>query len=166
MAHIFFEEEQRLTNLRWLWVALFILMMVPMIPLIFLLPNVPDKDFAMLLLSAFGFTPILLLLIYVRFQVRIDNEGLHYKFFPIQWSWRKITLSEIQSIDFNPKVNIIDRFSIGHRLNPFTNTLRMNITGKSFITIYLNSGRKLLVGTEKVESMATTLKRLTQRTQA
>jgi hypothetical protein len=165
MAHIFFEEEQRLTNIWWLWVAIFVLIMVPLVSLIILSEEAPDKDKNMLLLAAFGIVPFAFLMIYVRFQVRVDKEGLHYKFFPIHWNWKNITLNEIQSIDFEPKVNFIDRISIGHQLNRFTNTLRLNITGKSFIIIYLNSGRKLLVGTENVENMTSALKRLTKRTE-
>ena len=163
MAHIFFEEQQQLTNVRWLWIVIIGAMVTPLIPIAFV-SDIPDQDLTMLLISAFGFIPILGLLYFVRLYIRIDNEGFHYKFFPAQWSWKSIDLKTIKNIDFNPVVNFIDRNTIGHRLNRFTNTLRMNITGKSFIQIQLSTGRKILVGTENHEVMMRALNRLTNRT--
>lgn len=139
--------------------------MVPLLLLFILLPDVPEKDMNMLLLSAFGFLPIVILLFYVRFYVRIDGEGFHYKFFPVQWRWRSISANEIQSIDFQPTVSFIDRFTIGYRLNRFTNTLGMNITGKSFILLTLTNSKKVLIGTENNEMLTAALKRLTNPTE-
>src|SRR5688572_28537767 len=105
MAHLHYEEEQRFAHVTWIWVALVLLLLSA--PTIILLDDsASQKDVTMVLLTtAFAFIPMAAILLFAKLQIRIDSEGLHYKFFPSVYKWKTIPKKIIQAFEVSAKKN-------------------------------------------------------------
>ena len=163
MAHLHYEEEQRFSNVMWIWVAMGILLLTA--PLLTLLSDsISQKDVTRVLLStAFAFIPMVVLLLFAKLQIKIDGEGLHYRFFPSVFKWRTISKNSIESFEVTAKKNLWEKLECGYgyRNNRFKKTISMNITGAKFARIKLIDGRRLKIGTVNPESMERALRKLT-----
>lgn len=114
-----------------------------------------------LLSTLLASVPVLATLLYSKLQLRIDDVGIHYKFFPGVWKWKTITKSEIESFEFSAMKSVFEKLECGYSRNLFSNSIRMNITGKKFLRMKLKDGRKIKIGSENAEEMERALKRLT-----
>lgn len=163
MSHIHFEEEQRFTSIPWLWVAIFIPLLIP---LFFITGEPTQEDVTMLLLTILmGWIPIAIILFYSKFQLKVDRDGLRYKFFPAVWRWKLVPKDNIASFEIRSKKTFIEKLTFGYRNNRFTNTIRMNITGDTFVYIKLTMGRTLKIGTNNAEGLKLALQRLQTTTE-
>jgi RsiW-degrading membrane proteinase PrsW (M82 family) len=163
MAHLHYEEEQRFSNVTWVWVA-FALLLLAALTLPLMSDSVSEKDMTSILLSTlFAFLPMAGLLLFAKFQFRIDEKGLHYRFFPAIFKWRTITKNNIESFEVSAKKNFWEKIECGYgyRHNRFKKTISMNVTGSKFARINLADGRKLKIGTVNPESMERALRQLT-----
>ena len=158
MSHLHYEEEQRFSNIPWIWIALLALAIIPTI--IIAMDQSREVDVSMLALTVIlGFVPVALILFYARLQIKIDTQGFHYKFFPAVMKWRVITKNEIKSYEVSDKLGI-EKFEIGHKRSFLNKTISMNITGKKMIRLELKNGHKLKIGTENPEGAERALKKL------
>lgn len=161
MAHLHYEEEQRFTNVRWLWLVLALIILLPLL-LTFNDTGMNQQEIIALLLSTlFASVPVVAILLYSKLQLRIDDVGVHYRFFPGVWKWKTILKTEIESFELSAMNSIFEKLECGYRRNLFTDTIRMNITGKKFLRMKLKDGRKIKIGSEHPEEMERVLKRLT-----
>lgn len=161
MSHLHYEEEQRFSNKRWIWFVLFFLFLLPII--MALTEEEPNqKDMTMILLSTvFAILPVAAILLYSKFQIKIDNQGIHYKFFPAVIKWRVISKDMIESFEVTAKQTLLEKVECGYRRNRLNNTIVMNISGEKFARIKLKDGRRLKIGSENPEGLARALRKLT-----
>lgn len=163
MAHIHYEEEQRFSNVTWIWVALILLLLT--IPSLTLFSDtISQKDVTSVLLStAFAFIPMVVTLIFAKLQIKIDGVGVHYKFIPSVFKWRTIAKNSIESFEVTPKKNLWEKLECGYgyRNNRFKRIISMNVTGVKFARIKLTDGRRIKIGTVNPESMERALRQLT-----
>jgi hypothetical protein len=163
MSNLHYEEEQRFSNVTWIWVAMVLLLLAaPTLTLVS--DSVSQKDMTSVLLStAFAFIPMVVILLFAKLQIKIDVEGIHYKFFPSVLKWRIIPKNSIESFEVSPKKNLWEKLECGYgyRHNRFKKTISMNVTGKKFARIKLTDGRRLKIGTINPESMERALRKLT-----
>jgi hypothetical protein len=161
MAHIHFEEEQRFTNVAWIWIASLLLVLVP-VGISVADPDTTSENLTVMLLSIpLGLLPVIGILLYSKLLVQINGEGLRYKFFPTVYRWKVITGNEIESFEVTPGKNFLEKVEMGHKRNLLNNSIAMNITGKSFARIKLKDGRKLKIGTNNPEEFKRALQKLT-----
>ncbi|HEU5289960.1 MAG TPA: hypothetical protein VFU05_04900 [Cyclobacteriaceae bacterium] len=163
MAHIHYEEEQRFSHVTWIWVA-FVLLLLAAPTLTLLSDSVSEEDMTKVLLStALAFLPMGVILLFAKLQIRIDGEGLHYRFIPSVFKWRTIAKNNIQSFEVTAKKNLWEKIECGYgyRRNRFNKTISMNVTGSKFARITLTGGQKLKIGTVNPESMERALRQLT-----
>jgi len=163
MSHLHYEEEQRFSNVTWIWVALVILLL--MIPLLTLFSDsISQKDVTSVLLStAFAFVPMVGMLLFAKLQIKIDGVGIHYRFFPTLFRWRTISKSIIESFEVTAKKNLWEKLECGYgyRSNRFKKTISMNVTGVKFARIKLTDGRRFKIGTVNPEGIERALRKLT-----
>jgi len=163
MAHIHYEEEQRFSNVIWVWVAFGLLMLIAPIATL-LSDSVSQKDMQSVLIStAFSCLPFAIILIFSKLQIKVDREGLHYRFIPAVFKWRTISKNSIQAFEVTPKKNIWEKLECGYgyRNNRFKKTISMNVTGSKFARLSLTDGRKFKIGTANPETMERVLRQLT-----
>ncbi len=163
MSHLHYEEEQRFSNVTWIWVAMVLLLLAaPTLTLVS--DSVSQKDMTSVLLStAFAFIPMVGMLLFAKLQIKIDGGGLHYKFFPSVLKWRTISKDSIESFEVTPKKNLWEKLECGYgyRNNRYKRIISMNVTGAKFARIKLTDGRRLKIGTINPESMERALRKLT-----
>jgi len=161
MAHFHYEEEQRFANVRWLWAVQILIILLPLL-LTLNKKDIAQESLIMVLLSTLlACIPVAGMLLYSKLQIKIDGDGIHYKFLPGVWKWKTITKTEIESFEFSPMKSFFEKLECGYRRNLFSNSIRMNITGKKFLRMKLKDGSKIKIGSENPEEMERVLKRLT-----
>ena len=161
MAHLYYQEEQRFTNVRWLWLVLILIILLPLL-LTYNDKGMNQQELITLFLSTLlAVVPVVAMLFFSKLQLRIDDGGIHYRFFPGVWKWKTITKTEIESFEFSDMKSLFEKWETGYCRNLFTDSIRMNITGKKFLRMKLKDGGKIKIGSENPEEMERALKRLT-----
>jgi hypothetical protein len=96
---------------------------------------------------------VLALIVNLRLETRIDNQGIHYKFRPFVRNWKLIPVSDIRSAEVI-KYNPLLYGGWGYRLGLFGHGRAINIRGNRGISIIRMNGKKLMIGTQKPEEAA------------
>lgn len=161
MSHLHYEEEQRFTGVVWIWIFSFILILVPLL-IAASSDNVSDSDKIVIALSTLlGFIPVIAILWFSKLQLKVDDNGVHYRFPPAVWRWKTVSGKVIESFEVSKKQNLREKLEIGFRRSLLFNTTTMNITGKKIARIQLQDGQKLKIGSENPESLERALRKLT-----
>jgi hypothetical protein len=161
MSHIHFEEEQRLTRVRWIWFAWIAFLLFPL----FTLPlgesgSMQDVGQIFLTMGATAL-PLGVVLFMTRFQVKIDEEGIRYRFMPNSYKWRFIPKTTIESFEVQEKKTWFEKIHCGYYRSHKCNSIQMNITGKKLVHVKLTGGKRIKIGSENPEGIEYALKRLT-----
>jgi hypothetical protein len=98
--------------------------------------------------------------LFARLETEIKPDGIYYRFLPIHFKSKRIlweTISESYVIKYNP---IADFGGWGFRLSIFGDGKALSISGDHGLQIVYNSGKRLLLGTQKPEEIKTVLRNL------
>ncbi|WP_193316052.1 hypothetical protein [Flavicella marina] len=155
-----FIEEQRFTQ-RWLLIVIFI----SMIPPIAIIINTYVKSNQMStteFISALTLVTLSCCVIFIfKLKTRIDEFGIHYKFFPFHIRKRIISWNEITSIEVR-KYDAVSKYGgWGLKGGAFWNKNKgqaINVKGDIGIQLLLKKGKKLLIGTQKKEEAIQVIK--------
>lgn len=173
MNRRYFEEKQLFRENLWVWYIFAAFSMLLMIPLVYgmyqqLIMGEPwgdkplsDNGLAIVFLFSLANGLLVMWILYsIRLEVYIDDEGIHYSFFPNSKAWKVITKNEIISYDVRHKRNLFEMGGIGYHRNRFKRTRSMTIRGPKHIRFILAGNNKMLIGTQKPEEFDRALKRL------
>ena len=143
-----FEENQKFKQW-WLWVILLFYPILSIIPF--------DENginyYAFLITVAFP------LLVYVfQLRVKINEEGLHYQFYPFHFKSHIIKLHEIEKFEALQYRPIGDYGGWGIR-HGFKGKA-YNISGNKGVKIYLKNGKNILFGSQKYKELEKALKKI------
>jgi hypothetical protein len=147
-----FKEEQRFTQ-TWLIVLLTVSIMIPIaiIAQEYLKENtkMTTNEFV---LSLAGILVTVLFIFSFKLTTRIDEKGIHYQFFPIHFSLKTITWSELKVAKVRTYYPISEYGGWGLRGGFFLNKSKgkaINVSGDIGIQLKYKNGKKLLIGTQK-----------------
>lgn len=104
--------------------------------------------------------PLIAILALGRYDLRIDTEGVHYRFMPRAWKWKLIPRDNIASVEIRKPKNLHERISCGYKRRVFHQKIFMNIAGRSFIEIVCKDGKRIVAGTTDPESARWALSRM------
>lgn len=149
-----FKEEQRFTQL-WLILLIAISTLVPLGIIIGTYIKNPKSYSIIEFILIIGVIIIVSGLIFLfKLTTRIDEKGIHYKFFPFHWRFKVIKWNEIN----NAYTRTYDALSEyggwgfkGGKLWKKSKGTAINISGNIGIQLVLKNGKKLLIGTQKQE---------------
>lgn len=146
-----FIEEQRFTQL-WLIIILIFSSLVPIGMLINEYQN--DKNsFSLemvLLISLVILLPLGIIFLF-KLSTRIDEQGIHYQFFPFHFSLKKIGWNEISKSyvrTYDP-VGEYGGWGLKSGILFSKKGKAINVSGDIGIQLELKNGKKLLIGTQK-----------------
>jgi len=91
----------------------------------------------------------LLMFLYLKLITRIDEFGIHYKFFPLHWAFKTISWQNIATCELR-KYNAIKEYGgwgVKHSLRKKTGK-SYTVKGSNGLQIVLKSGKKILIGTQ------------------
>lgn len=159
-----FKEEQRFNQI-WLIVLILVSILVPIGVIIKEYTKDPSSFSTAEFISIIGVMIVASGIIFVfKLSTRIDEEGIHYKFFPFHWSFKVITWNEIENIYVRNYNAIREYGGWGLKSGVVWNNSKgkaINVSGDIGIQLELKNGKKLLIGTQKqneAESVLATYK--------
>ncbi len=147
-----FKEEQRFTQ-TWLIVLMFSTTLVPIGIIIneFTKENSTMKIEELFLVMSIMIIAILPIFFF-KLYTRIDEKGIHYRFFPFHLKYKLILWKEISSC-YIRKYDALTEYGgwgfKGGALWKKANGKAINVSGDIGIQMELSNGKKLLIGTQK-----------------
>ena len=129
-------ENQRFTQL-WLWLILAgVLMGVMMTGEV----------------VAVGITLIVFVVFYLlELRTKIDNEGIHYRFFPLHRKTRTIKWTDVDKAYVRQYKPLLEYGGWGFRYG--LKGTAMNVRGNMGMQLVLKNGRKILIGTQRAKDL-------------
>ena len=140
-----FEETQRFTQW-WVWIILFF----SLAPLFY----VETNSLYVKLIAV----SLLVFIYIIKLNVKVDNNGLHYQFFPIHMKHRTIKFEEFikfEAITYSPIMDY-GGWGIRHRFK----SKAYNIKGNRGVKIHLKNGKNILFGSQHPEALAKALEEI------
>lgn len=145
-----FKEEQRFIQL-WLIILLAISTTVPLV--------IITREYLNNKVSLYNFLGTLALVVFAsgfifffKLKTRIDEQGIHYQFFPFHLKFKLVKWNEINKA-YVRKYDAISEYGGWGIKNIFwrKNGTAVNVSGNIGIQLELTNGKKLLIGTLKEE---------------
>jgi hypothetical protein len=153
----YFEEVQSMQQVRWIWYFLVPFLLLTFIPVGYMLywqfiegaplGDTPMSDSGLLLFSGFMIGTAFItvwLLVSAKLEMYVDQDGIHYKFYPLSTRWKLIQKENIVNVEICRKRNFL-AVKIGYHKSPFRKTISMIISGSLHIRFQLDDGWKLLI---------------------
>lgn len=173
MSRNYFEDVQRVRDNAWIWMLIVGISLTALIPLIYgiywqLVQREPwgdqplsDEGLIFLFLFVLGSLALMtFLLLSLKMEMRIDDEGIHYRFVPIKNKWQLITKGEIAEYHYEKRFRFIDAPGFGHHRNRLSKTRSFRIRGGNHLSLKFHDGQKLLLGTQNLSGIEWAMKRL------
>ena len=95
----------------------------------------------------------LLLVWFARLETKINEHGIQYRFLPFHFKFHEIKWSEIKKCYVRHYDPILEYGGWGMRLGLFGKGKAYNTMGDQGLQIELNSGKKILFGTQTPEEL-------------
>ncbi|MFT5762033.1 MAG: hypothetical protein ACI8WA_001157 [Polaribacter sp.] len=156
-----FKEEQRFTQ-TWLLVLIVISMIVPIILII----KEFTKENSTMSMNEFIFTIVLLPLciapiFFFKLKTRIDENGIHFQFFPFHLKPKTIAWSELKSANTRKYFAITEYGGWGLKtsfLSRKKKGIAYTVSGDLGLQLQLKNGKKVLIGTQLLNDVNSVLK--------
>lgn len=146
-----FTEEQRFKS--WIIILIIVLAVGTIIPFFIHRDNfftTSSENSVSLILPAVIAILSIVYIISIKLKTKIDEQGIHYQFFPNQLNEKLIVWDKIEKCDLI-KYNSFRKFGgYGYKRNLFgKKSISMNLGSKFGIQLILKNGRKIIIGTQK-----------------
>ena len=93
----------------------------------------------------------------IRLKTKIDEKGVYYQFYPINFNEKFIPWTEISNCYVRKYNPITEYGGWGYKMSPFGRGRVLNVKGNWGIQLEFNNGKKLLLGTQSAELAEKTL---------
>ena|SRR5688572_8822776 len=173
MNRVYFEEVQYFREHRWLVALILALGLAALIPIAYglywqVLKGQPWGDeplsntglTLLFLFVMFSFGMAMFMFLTMKLELRIDEDGIHYRFFPIKNKWHLIPKNQIAEYRVEKKLRLFQTGGFGHHRNLFTKTRSYRFIGTSHLFLVLHTGEKIFLGTEKPGEAEWALKKM------
>lgn len=160
-----FKEEQRFTQW-WLWLLIAAIMGIPIYGITQqLILKKPFGDNPMsnegLIVFSIGMFLFLVFFLSLKLKTRIDETGVHFQFFPFHLKQKTINWHQVKNI-YTRKYLPISEYGgwgiKGSSLGRKKNGIAYNTSGDIGIQLELKSGKRILIGTQKLNDANSVLK--------
>lgn len=148
-----FVEVQRFDQWWFRGLMLFVLL-VSLLPLVLFFDEIKQDDTALIVVSiALGFTSLILIwiLFFLKLNTKIDEQGIHYSFWPFIARSKVIDWSEIKECYVRKYSPLGEYGGWGYRIRLGKGGKALNVKGNMGIQIVFRNDKKLLIGTQKEE---------------
>jgi hypothetical protein len=163
MAHIYFEETQQLSSLRWLWAVATLPIIIPLY-LITKVSSSQEEFLKVMGVILLAWTPLIIIIMRLKLYLRADEKGFHYKFFIKTFGWKTLSPQAIVSVEIKEPRTWLEKLTIGYTRNILNNTVIMNITGNKLVHIKTAGGPLFKIGSENADGLANALQKLLAKT--
>lgn len=93
-------------------------------------------------------------LLVMKLEVRIDQDGIHYRFFPVIWKEKQIKKAEIERYEIRKFSAVLEyggrgiRYGMGRKWGK-----GFIVSGNQGLQLYLTNGKKVLFSTERSQAI-------------
>jgi hypothetical protein len=141
---------------RWWWII--VLLMAGAVWIGYSSPQYNLKSRLMLSLPGVLVLLVAGLLALLRLEVRLDDEGVHYRYFPLLPRWRHWPWSEFKQV-FARSYSPLGDYG-GWGLRGISGNKAYNVWGKEGVQLIFKSNNRLLLGTQRPDELRTALRGL------
>ncbi|MGI4835545.1 MAG: hypothetical protein ACRYFK_18990 [Janthinobacterium lividum] len=141
---------------RWWWLLLLLLAAASWIG--YSSPQYNLKSRVVLALPALLVLALVVGLGLLRLQVRLDAEGVHYRYFPLLWRWRHWPWAEFRQVYARHYSPLGDYGGWG--LRGLSGNKAYNVWGSEGLQLVFKSGNRLLLGTQRPAELRAALRGL------
>jgi hypothetical protein len=176
MATPYFEEVQRLRDNPWIILLVFVVAIGSLLPLLYGIywqigqgipwgnePMTNSSLIAITLMVLGSMAVMAFIMLNLRLEIKIDEQGVHYRMFPVKSKWRLVRPSEIVDYTLAERFKIFESGGIGHHRNILKNSRSFRISGGKHIAIKFNDGHRLLLGTQNLTGMEWAMRKLMKK---
>jgi hypothetical protein len=103
---------------------------------------------------------VILLFLLMRLETAVDEEGIHYRFYPFQFQWTTISPKEIASWRIRTYSPLAEYGGWGIRFGLGGQGMALNVSGNVGLQLEQTSNRKLLIGTQRPAELKEAMERL------
>lgn len=173
MERTYFEEVQYFREQRWLLALIIAIGLAAQLPIAFGLywqvfkgqpwGNEPLSDTGLTLLFLFvlfSFAMMMLLFLTMKLEMRIDDSGVRYRFFPFKYRWQLVNKEQIADYRVEKKLRLWETGGFGHHRNLIAKTRSYRFIGTSHLFLLLHTGDKIFLGTRSPGEVDWALKRI------
>ncbi|WP_339625157.1 hypothetical protein [uncultured Winogradskyella sp.] len=147
-----FEEEQRFNQV-WLIVLILVSVFIPLIIIVITYLKDSNTFTVNELLLTIGSIVLASGVIFVfKLSTRIDEKGIHYKFFPFHWMYKCIQWNDINKAHVRHYDALNEYGGWGLKGGALWNKEKgkaINVSGSIGIQLELKTGKKVLIGTQQ-----------------
>ncbi|WP_316811333.1 DUF6141 family protein [Pedobacter heparinus] len=161
---VLFTEDQKFKQW-WVWLIIlsmngFFLSMV--YQQLILKKQVGDRPMADtgLLIASGTILLVTLLFFYTRFSTRIKKDGIYVKFFPFQFSYKHYNWEMVAKAYIRTYSPLGEYGGWGLRYSISGKGMAYNVSGNKGLQLELNTGKKILIGTNKAAELEAVLNQL------
>lgn len=155
---ITFSEKQKFRQW-WLWILLAGVLIVPIVLTLRSKPATGSMITDMLIGAA---VPALIIVLFAIMELRtsVNADGIYYRFFPLHFHVHIIKWDEVKKAYTRPYSPIGEYGGWGIRMGLGGKGKAYNVSGNIGLQIELNTGKKILIGTQRPDEINTLLQQL------
>jgi len=155
----FFKETQRFDQWWFHLINLIVLgVMVYPIYQASIFEKIDSREKHILTITFFLVLAILILVYSIRLKSKIDEKGIHFRFFPFQKNYKTISWTDVDKCYVRTYNPIMEYGGWGYR-GIGRNSKAFNIKGNQGVQIVVKTGEKILIGTQKPNEVKQTINR-------
>ena len=158
---IIFKEEQSFIG-TWIWYIVIGILVITIGIRLFALTQAKNDTTDVLvglIIAAIVLGGVIVLLIVSRLSVVIDENRIYYRFPPFVSKEKYFGKDDIKEMNVRKYKPILEYGGYGYRYR-FRSGRAMNIAGNMGLQLVLKNGKKVLIGTQKPDSMQSAVRRL------
>jgi hypothetical protein len=172
MPRTYFEEEQSFRQnplLRWILPPAVALVILPFLYGLYwqLIMNEPwgekpMNDQALVLVSMFVFLVVgmvLWMLWNTKLELKISDDGMHYRYYPIVSRWKFISKEMIKNYEVK-KLGFFELGKRGYHKGILTKRERLVIRGRNVLKLRISSDKEIIIGTVRPEELQLAMNKL------
>lgn len=161
---VLFTEDQRFKQW-WVWLIIlsmngfFLSMVYQQLILKKQVGDRPITDSGLLIASG-AILLVTLLFFYTRLSTRIKKDGIYVKFFPFHFSYKHYSWEMIEKAYIRTYSPLGEYGGWGLRYSISGKGMAYNVSGNKGLQLELNTGKKILIGTNKAAELEAVLNQL------
>ncbi|WP_201981518.1 hypothetical protein [Hymenobacter rubidus] len=126
--------------------------------LVWLVPAKPFRADWAAVVAGVAVALSIVLLLTLRLETRLDDAGMHYRLFPLQWNWQSRPWTEISQA-YVRAYDPLGEYG-GWGLKGRRSNRALNISGDQGLQLVLRDGTRLLLGTQRPAEIKEALEQL------
>lgn len=116
--------------------------------------ELPSTDLLTMQVGFWLFVFIGLLFLSAKLETNIDGNGIHARFLPILFKWRRYAWSDLERIYVRKCNPIWEYGGWGYRIGLFGKGTALLLSGNKGVQLVLKNGRHIFIGTKNEDELA------------